>query len=52
MQLLQPTIQNYAWGSRELIAALRGDEPTEHPEAELWYGAHPGGPTGLAATPG
>ncbi|WP_276651109.1 mannose-6-phosphate isomerase, class I [Corynebacterium vitaeruminis] len=48
MQLLQPSTQNYAWGSRELISGLRGEEPSAHPEAELWYGAHPGAATHLA----
>ena len=35
-------LQNYAWGSHTLLADLRGDQPSTEPEAELWYGAHPG----------
>ncbi|MCS4531399.1 mannose-6-phosphate isomerase, class I [Corynebacterium sp. ES2730-CONJ] len=39
---LDPPTQAYPWGSRTLIAQLRGEtEPSKHPEAELWYGAHP-----------
>jgi mannose-6-phosphate isomerase len=43
---LENTIQNYAWGSRESLARLRGAKaPTDLPEAELWMGAHPGAPS-------
>ena len=43
MELLQAAVRSYAWGSRTAIAQLRGDtQPTPHPEAELWLGAHPG----------
>jgi len=39
-------IQHYAWGSREAIADLEGRPvPSERPEAELWMGAHPSGPS-------
>ncbi|RUQ20930.1 mannose-6-phosphate isomerase, class I [Kocuria sp. HSID16901] len=35
-------IQNYAWGTRDTLARLRGEQaPSEQPEAELWVGAHP-----------
>jgi mannose-6-phosphate isomerase len=34
----------YAWGSRTLIAALEGRPPSDEPEAEVWFGDHPGGP--------
>ena len=38
----------YAWGSRTVIAELRGEpSPSPHPEAELWLGAHPGDPSHL-----
>ncbi len=37
---LEGVIQNYAWGSTEAIAAIRGVEPSDKPEAELWFGAH------------
>lgn len=49
MELLEAAVRSYAWGSRTAIAQLRGDtEPTPHPEAELWLGAHPGGPAMLS----
>ncbi len=39
---LQNTIQPYAWGSHTAIAQLLGQAiPSEHPQAELWMGAHP-----------
>lgn len=43
MLLLRPRTQTYPWGSKDLIARLRGHTSASHPEAELWYGAHPGG---------
>ncbi|MFD6897752.1 mannose-6-phosphate isomerase, class I, partial [Rhodococcus sp. NPDC060086] len=37
-----------SWGSRTAIAELTGRPcPTDHPEAELWLGAHPKGPSTL-----
>lgn len=45
MELLTNVIQHYAWGSKELIAKLRGQGPSEAPEAELWMGAHPLAPS-------
>lgn len=45
MQLITPRAQNYLWGSRTLIPNLRGDQPSEQPLAELWYGAHPNSPS-------
>ncbi|MFE9175150.1 mannose-6-phosphate isomerase, class I [Streptomyces sp. NPDC007126] len=48
MDLLQPIIKPYAWGSRDALARLQGrDTPSAGPEAELWMGAHPSGPSGL-----
>lgn len=44
MQPLTPSTQTYAWGSRTLIQQLRGQEPSNTPIAELWYGAHPAAP--------
>lgn len=38
-------IQPYAWGSRTLLADLQHREPPDEPEAELWMGGHPGGPS-------
>ncbi|MFE2051582.1 type I phosphomannose isomerase catalytic subunit [Streptomyces sp. NPDC059459] len=47
MDLLEPIIKPYAWGSREAIARLQGrDAPSAEPEAELWMGDHPAGPAG------
>jgi mannose-6-phosphate isomerase len=34
----------FAWGSRTLIAGLEGRGPSDSPEAEVWFGDHPGGP--------
>lgn len=49
MERLIPTVRSYAWGSRSALAQLRGDDrPSDHPEAELWLGAHPGDPAVLA----
>jgi mannose-6-phosphate isomerase len=51
MQLLQPVIRPYAWGSRHGIAELQGRPvPAPGPEAELWVGAHPSAPSGAAGT--
>jgi mannose-6-phosphate isomerase len=48
MELLQPVILPYAWGSRHGIAELQGRPfPTAEPEAELWMGAHPSAPAVL-----
>src|SRR5579875_2079458 len=48
MDLLDPVVQPYAWGSRHAIADIQGrPAPTAGPEAELWMGAHPSGPSGL-----
>jgi mannose-6-phosphate isomerase len=51
MELLQPVIQPYAWGSRDAIAELQGRPvPSEGPEAEMWMGAHPSAPSAAAGT--
>ncbi|GAA5095775.1 mannose-6-phosphate isomerase, class I [Microbacterium yannicii] len=36
--------RDYAWGSTSLLADLEGREPADHPEAEVWFGDHPGDP--------
>jgi mannose-6-phosphate isomerase len=48
VDLLEPVIQPYAWGSHTAIAELQGRQaPTRQPEAELWMGAHPSAPSGV-----
>ncbi len=43
---LDNPVQNYAWGSFEALATLRGAAtPSPRPEAELWMGAHPLAPS-------
>lgn len=44
--LLDNTVQTYAWGSRTAIAELTGRaNDADEPQAELWIGAHPRGPS-------
>ncbi|GBE65684.1 mannose-6-phosphate isomerase, class I [Mycobacterium sp. MFM001] len=53
MELLRGAIRTYAWGSRTAIAEFTGRPvPAAHPEAELWFGAHPGDPAWLEAAGG
>lgn len=40
--------RDYAWGSTTLIAELEGRSPSGAPEAEVWFGDHPGDPADLA----
>ena len=41
-------MRTYAWGSRTAIAEFTGRPvPAAHPEAELWFGAHPADPAWL-----
>lgn len=48
MYLLDNPIKDYPWGSRTDIAALMGRPvPAPGPEAEMWIGAHPAGPSRL-----
>ncbi|MBO0826902.1 MAG: mannose-6-phosphate isomerase, class I [Streptosporangiales bacterium] len=43
---LEGTVQPYAWGSHTFIPQLLGRRgPTPDPQAELWLGAHPRGPS-------
>ena len=43
---LENVIQNYAWGSTTAIAQLTGKpSPTIEPQAEMWMGTHPQGPS-------
>lgn len=53
MNLLRGAVRKYAWGSRTAIAEFTGRQsPTQHPEAELWLGAHPGDPAHCATDEG
>jgi mannose-6-phosphate isomerase len=48
LEPLRSPIRPYAWGSHTAIAQLQGRPgPTPEPEAELWLGAHPSGPSVL-----
>jgi mannose-6-phosphate isomerase len=47
---LESSIRHYAWGSRSAIADLLGRRPTGEPEAELWLGAHPDGPSRVVSS--
>lgn len=48
MELLDSPIRDYAWGSRTVLARLRGRAvPSAGPEAELLVGAHPAAPSTL-----
>ncbi|MGP6171501.1 mannose-6-phosphate isomerase, class I [Microbacterium sp. A204] len=40
--------RDYAWGSPTLLAALEGRPATGAPEAEVWFGDHPGDPADVA----
>ena len=53
VNLLRGAVRTYAWGSRTAIAEFTGRRsPTAHPEAELWFGAHPGDPAWLETDTG
>ncbi|BBX17941.1 mannose-6-phosphate isomerase, class I [Mycolicibacterium duvalii] len=53
MHLLRGALRTYAWGSRTAIAEFTGaPSPTAHPEAELWFGAHPQDPAYLQTDDG
>ncbi|MDO4610200.1 mannose-6-phosphate isomerase, class I [Corynebacterium sp.] len=52
MQPLEGVVQSYPWGSRTLLAELRGEEsPSPRPQAEIWFGAHPLGPSTVGGRP-
>lgn len=42
---LSNTPRNFDWGSSVLLAQLEGREPSGAPEAEVWFGDHPGSPS-------
>jgi mannose-6-phosphate isomerase len=46
---LEPVVRDYFWGSRTVLAELRGGTgPSPGPEAEAWFGAHPAAPSQVA----
>lgn len=48
MLAMRNVVQNYAWGSTTMLQTIRGNgEPAAVPEAELWMGSHPRGPSRL-----
>ncbi|MAE71405.1 MAG: mannose-6-phosphate isomerase, class I [Gemmatimonadetes bacterium] len=45
---LENRVQEYAWGSRSWIPELLGrSSPADRPQAELWMGDHPQGPSSV-----
>ncbi|MFT4260650.1 mannose-6-phosphate isomerase, class I [Microbacterium sp.] len=40
--------RDYAWGSHRLLADLEGRAASSAPEAEVWFGDHPGDPADVA----
>lgn len=42
------TPRDYDWGSTTLLADLEDRPPTGRPEAEIWFGDHPGSPARVA----
>ena len=53
VELLRGAVRTYAWGSRTAIAEFTGRQvPTAHPEAELWFGAHPEDPARVETAAG
>ena len=52
VQPLTGAIRTYPWGSRTAIAQMAGrPTPSDHPEAEMWFGAHPGAPATVDGEP-
>ncbi|MEW1834468.1 mannose-6-phosphate isomerase, class I [Microbacterium sp. NPDC079995] len=47
LETLSNEPRDYAWGSPSAIADLQGRVPTGGPEAEVWFGDHPGSPARL-----
>lgn len=49
---LDNPIKDYRWGSRSALASIRGEAPSAGPEAELWMGVHPAGPSSVRTEQG
>lgn len=53
MDLINPVVMGYDWGSFEVIARMQARPiPTAEPEAELWMGAHPKAPARVVRADG
>ena len=49
MERLSGVLKNHDWGSPTAIPEFLGVEPDGNPWAEVWFGAHPLGPSPVAA---
>lgn len=49
---LSNPVKDYAWGNADAIPRLLGVAPTGTPQAELWIGAHPAGPSRVVTPSG
>ena len=52
MYLIRGSVKDYSWGAPEGLAPWLGDQAAQHsnsPQAELWFGIHPSGPSPLVA---
>jgi len=47
MVKITPKVQPYPWGDDSFIPSLLGKESDGKPQAELWFGTHPGGESAL-----
>ncbi|WP_040165427.1 mannose-6-phosphate isomerase, class I [Microbacterium gorillae] len=47
LETITNTPRDYAWGSHTLLAGLEGRPASDAPEAEVWFGDHPGSPAVL-----
>lgn len=50
MTKIEGALKKYAWGDASFIDSLLGRESDGTPKAELWFGAHPAGPSTVAGT--
>lgn len=51
MHRIHGVARDYAWGSETAIPDLLSMPASGAPFAELWFGAHPGGPSKIGSTP-
>ena len=52
MFVIRGYVQNYAWGVPGGLNPWLAEPDGDGPQAELWFGAHPNGPSPLAGRPG